>query len=585
MRFTALDWLLLSATLIGPIVFGILRSKLAGRNLSQYFLAGRDLPWWLSGTSMVATTFAADTPLAVTGLIAAYGLSGNWLWWNAAFGSVLTVVFFSHLWRRAGILTDVEFTELRYTGRAAAILRGVRAIYLGIPINCLIIGWVNLAMAKILSIALGWNELDAVFFGLFVAGLYSAIAGLRGVILADFFQFVIAMVGTTALAYFVISSSDIGGVHSLITHLPAATTELWPADSDATSSNGIVSVVALPMTAFIAYLGIQWWSTWYPGQEPGGGGYIAQRIMATRSEKDALLATWWFTIAHYCIRPWPWILVGLASLLLYPGLSDPESGYVLIMRDYLPAGWAGVVIGGFFAAYMSTVSTQLNWGTSYVVNDWYKRFVEPTASDARLVTVARLVTLLILLLSALVTFALDSVRQAWEIMLESGAGIGLVLIMRWYWWRVTAVSEIAAIASSIIGFIVMRTMTNITFPESLFYIVPFTTICWVWITLMVPPEPFNRLVAFYDKVRPAGPGWDPVVAHRPSTHNQSITPLICRWALGVTSVYAMLTGIYLMIFVAILFGLVSILASLGLMLIVIHWPWKDFSHENQQSAV
>ncbi len=585
MRFTTLDWLLLTATLIVPIAFGILRSKLAGRNLSQYFLAGRDLPWWLSGTSMVATTFAADTPLAVTGLIAAYGLAGNWIWWNAAFGSVLTVVFFSQLWRRAGILTDVEFTELRYTGRSAAILRGVRAIYLGIPINCLIIGWVNLAMAKILSIALGWNELDAVLFGLFVAGVYSAIAGLRGVIVADFLQFLIAMVGTTALAYFVISSSDIGGVHSLIAQLPAATVELWPTGSDATPKNGIVSVVALPITAFIAYLGIQWWSTWYPGQEPGGGGYIAQRIMATRSEKDALLATWWFTIAHYCIRPWPWILVGLASLLLYPGLSDPESGYVLIMRDYLPAGWAGLVIGGFFAAYMSTVSTQLNWGTSYVVNDWYKRFIDPTASDARLVAVARGVTFLILVLSALVTFALDSVRQAWELMLESGAGIGLVLILRWYWWRVTAVSEISAIASSIVGFLVMRTMTSITFPETLFYIVPFTTICWVCLTLLVPPEPLNRLSVFYDKVRPPGPGWAPVLAHRKSSRHEPILPLICRWGLGVASVYAMLAGFYRTIFGEILFGLVSILASLGLMLVMIRWQWSGARHENRHSGV
>lgn len=584
MKFTTVDWLLLSVTVVSPVAYGIFRSKLAGQNLNQYFLAGRDLPWWLSGTSMVATTFAADTPLAVTGLIAAYGLAGNWLWWNAAFGSVLTVVFFSQLWRRAGILTDVQFTELRYTGRSAAILRGVRALYLGIPVNCLIIGWVNLAMAKILSIALGWNELDAVFFGLFVAGVYSTITGLRGVIVADFLQFLIAMVGTTALAYFVISSSDIGGVQSLIAQLPPATVDLWPGGSDAASGNGIGSVIALPMTAFVAYLGIQWWSTWYPGQEPGGGGYIAQRIMATRSEKDALLATWWFTIAHYCIRPWPWIVVGLASLLLYPGLSDPESGYVLAMRDYLPTGWAGVVIGGFFAAYMSTVSTQLNWGTSYVVNDWYKRFIEPTASDARLVSVARVVTLLILIFSAIVTFALDSVRQAWELMLESGAGIGLVLILRWYWWRVTALSEITAIASSIVGLVVMRTMTGVTFPETLFYIVPFTTICWVLLTLLTPPEPVDLLSAFYAKVRPAGPGWGPVVSRLKLTQNQPILPLICRWGLGVASVYAMLIGVYLSIFSKISVGVIFVLGSLGCMLILTRLPWDDFNQQNQHTG-
>ena len=569
MTFTTLDWLLLSVTVIAPVAVGALRTKVAGRNLSQYFLAGRDLPWWLSGTSMVATTFAADTPLVVTGLIAAYGLAGNWLWWNAAFGSVLTIVFFSHLWRRAGILTDVEFTELRYTGHSAAILRGVRALYLGVPVNCLIIGWVNLAMAKILSIALGWNELNAVLLGLCVAGGYSAITGLRGVIVADFMQFVVAMAGTTALAYFVISSSDIGGVQSLLVLLPAETVTLWPTISGTGSDTDVLSAVALPMSAFIAYLGIQWWSTWYPGQEPGGGGYIAQRIMATRSEKHALLATWWFTIAHYCIRPWPWILVGLASLVLYPGLSDPESGYVLIMRDYLPAGWMGVVIGGFFAAFMSTVSTQLNWGTSYVVNDWYKRFVNPSASERRLVNVARIVTVIILVLSAGVTFTLQSVRQAWELMLESGAGIGLVLILRWYWWRVTAVSEIAAIVSSIIGFVVMRTMSSVAFPETLYYIVPFTTLCWVVVTILTPSEPLAHLSAFYIKVRPAGPGWSHVRDRLESTRSEPFLPLVYRWGLGVASVYSMLTGIYLIIFTDVLLGLLCVLLSLGAMLLVV----------------
>lgn len=572
MTFTTLDWFLLFATLIVPVAIGVLRSKLAVRDLSQYFLAGRELPWWLSGTSMVATTFAADTPLAITGLVAAYGLAGNWLWWNAAFGSVLTVVFFTQLWRRAGVLTDVEFTELRYTGRSAAILRAVRALYLGIPVNCLIIGWVNLAMAKILAIALGWNQLNAVFLGLGVAGVYSAITGLRGVVLADFVQFFIAMVGTSALAYFVISSPEFGSIQSLLARLPPESFALWPT-AEVPTSSGTISTLALPLTAFIAYLGIQWWSTWYPGQEPGGGGYIAQRIMATRSEKEALLATWWFTIAHYCIRPWPWILVAFASLALYPGLSDPESGYVLIMRDYLPVGWSGLVIGGFFAAFMSTVSTQLNWGTSYVVNDWYKRFINPTASQARLVVVARVVTLLILVLSAAVTFALDSVRQAWELMLESGAGIGLVLILRWYWWRVTALSEIVAIVASVVGFIVMRTMTAVAFPETLFYIVPATTLCWIIVTLLTSPVPFDHLVAFYTKVRPAGPGWKPVVARLNSVPTQPLLPLIYRWFLGVVSVYAMLIGIYAVIFTDRLVGFLFVLASLGFMLLVIRLPW------------
>lgn len=566
MTFTALDWLILTIILVAPVGIGILRSKLASRNLSQYFLAGQSLPWWLSGTSMVATTFAADTPLAITGLIAAYGLAGNWLWWNAALGSVLTVVFFTRLWRRVGVLTDVEFIELRYTGRSAAILRGTRALWLGIPVNCLIIGWVNLAMAKILSIALGWNQLDAVFVGLALAGIYSAITGLRGVVIADFMQFFIAMVGTSALAYFVLKSPDVGGIDGLLVQLPSSTFDLWPASSDGLNG-GVASTIALPLSAFIAYLGIQWWSTWYPGQEPGGGGYIAQRIMATRSERDALLATWWFTVAHYCIRPWPWILVALASLALYPGLSDPESGYVLVIRDYLPVGWAGLVIGAFFAAFMSTVSTQLNWGTSYVVNDWYKRFINPAATEERLIVIARVVTLFILILSASVTFVLESVRQAWEIMLESGAGIGLVLIMRWYWWRVTAVSEIAAILASTVGFIVMRTMTTVPFPNTLFYIVPGTTICWVLVTLLTSPEPIDRLIAFYEKVRPSGPGWAPVVAEIESVPAGPLLPLFYCWVLGALSIYAALIGIYEIIFDTWLFGGIFVLASVGLMLV------------------
>ena len=574
MTLTALDWLWLAVTLLTPLAVGVLRSRLSGRNLLHFFLAGRELPWWLAGTSMVATTFAADTPLAVTGLVAAYGIAGNWLWWNAALGSMLTVAFFARLWQRAGILTDIELVELRYAGRSAATLRALRAVYLGLPINCLIIGWVNLAMAKVLSVALGWNELTAVLVGLAVTGTYASVTGLRGVVVADFIQFVTAIVGASALAYFVLRTPEVGGIPGLIDALPPSTFRIFPVVSTGNEADVPVALT-LPLSAFVAYLGVQWWASWYPGQEPGGGGYVAQRMMATRGERDALLATLWFTVAHYCVRPWPWILVALASLVLYPGLSDPESGYVMAIRDHLPIGWRGFVIGSFFAAYMSTVSTQLNWGTSYLVNDGYKRFVRPNASDGHLVAVARVATLLIMTLSAGVTFALDSIRQAWEFMLESGAGIGLVLIMRWYWWRVTAVSEIVAIIASAVGFLWIRFFTDLQFPQSLLYLVPWTTICWLVATFITPPEPMDRLASFYRRVTPAGPGWRPVAATQSTVAREAIWPLAGPWFAGCIVVYTGLAGTHSLLFGSWHAGVVLMLCSVGIGLWLVRELWRE----------
>ena len=513
MTLTAIDWLLLGLALAAPIAVGVACGRRGGRSLSEYFLSGRDLPWWLAGTSMVATTFAADTPLAVTGLVAASGVAGNWLWWNAALGSTLTVVFFARLWRRAGILTDVEFVELRYTGRAARALRAVRALYLGLAVNCLVIGWVNLALAKVLSVALGWERLTGVLVGLAATGGYAALAGLRGVVAADLVQFAIALSGAVGLAYYALAAPGVGGLDGLRAALPESTFRLWPAvgSTDATPA-GAAAMLALPFASFVAYLGVQWWASWYPGQEPGGGGYVAQRMMSARSERDAVLATLWFTVAHYCLRPWPWVLVALAALVLYPDLSDREAGYVLVLRDHLPPGWRGLLVGAFFAAYMSTVSTQLNWGTSYLVNDLYRRFVRPDAGQTHLVRVSRLTTILVMAASGAITFGLESVRQAWEFVLESGAGVGLVLILRWYWWRVTALSELTALAAAAAGFAFVRFFTVVPFPDSLLYLVPWTTACWIAVTLATPPEPLSHLIRFYRRTRPAGPGWRRVAA-------------------------------------------------------------------------
>jgi len=540
MTLTALDWGLIAAYFLASLFIGLHYSRRAGRDVAEYFLSGRRLPWWLAGTSMVATTFAADTPLAVAGLVARNGVAGNWIWWNGALGGMLTVFFFARLWRRAGILTDVEFAELRYAGKPAAILRAFRALYLGVPINCVIMGWVNLAMVKILAVTLGYSRLTAVLVSLAITGFYSAVSGLWGVVATDFFQFVFAMVGTIALAWFALRLPEIGGLEGLRDRLPPETFAFLPRVGDDASAG---ASLALPAAAFFAYVGVQWWASWYPGQEPGGGGYVAQRMMSARDERHSLLASLWFTIAHYCVRPWPWILVGLASLVLYPDLADKEAGYAMVMRDHLPPGWRGLLLAAFFAAYMSTIATQLNWGTSYVVNDVYRRFVRRDADERHYVRVSRATTVALMLTSAVVTLLLESIRQAWEFVLESGAGIGLVLILRWYWWRVNAWSEIGAMAAAAAAFAAVRTFTSLAFPHSLLLVVSVTTAAWLAVTLLTPPEPEAHLVAFYRRVRPDGPGWRPIARAAGGPAPASIRGLLLAWLAGALLVYSCLFGL------------------------------------------
>jgi solute:Na+ symporter, SSS family len=540
---TFLDWAIIAAYFAISLAIGLYYSRRAGKDVAEYFLSGRDLPWWLAGTSMVATTFAADTPLAVAGFVARNGIAGNWIWWNAALGSMLTVFFFARLWRRAGIMTDVEFAELRYAGRPAALLRGFRALYLGLPINFVIIGWVNLAMAKILAVTMGWNRLTAVLACLAITGFYSALSGLWGVVVTDFFQFTFAMAGTTALAFFALRAPGVGGISGLREALPPSTFEFIPRVGANLAPDAAGPALALPVAAFFAYVGVQWWASWYPGQEPGGGGYIAQRMMSARDERHSFFATLWFTIAHYCLRPWPWIVVGLASLVLYPGLEDKEAGYVMVMRDFLPAGWRGMLLGAFFAAYMSTISTQLNWGTSYIVSDFYRRFVKPDGTEHHYVWVSRIATLLTMAGAAVVTFYLESIRQAWEFVLESGAGIGLVLILRWYWWRVNAWSEITAMVAPAIGFLYLKLFTAIAFPYTLLYLVAWTTVCWLAVTFATAPEPEAHLIAFYRRVHPGGPGWDPIARRAGTPPPEPIGTLVLDWAAGWILVYAVLFGI------------------------------------------
>ena len=541
MILTPLDWIIIALYFAISLAIGVSGARRAARSVGDFFLSGRNLPWWLAGTSMVATTFAADTPLAVAGLVARDGIAGNWIWWSAAIGSALTVFFFARLWRRAGITTDVEFAELRYSGRPAAVLRGFRALYLGLPINCIIMGWVNLAMAKILSVAMGWDRMTAVLISLAITGFYAALSGLWGVVVTDFVQFAFAMAGTIALAVFALRVPEVGGIEGLHDKLPAQVFSLLPQVGGG-AGDSAAGAFALAPAAFLAFIGLQWWASWYPGQEPGGGGYIAQRMMSARDERHSFLATLWFMVAHYCVRPWPWIVVGLATLVLYPGITDKEAGYVMVMRDHLPPGWRGVLIAAFFAAYMSTIATQLNWGSSYLINDFYRRFLVRGAAERHYVWASRGATVLTMAVGAAITFWLESIRQAWEFILESGAGIGLVLILRWYWWRVNAWSEITAMIAAAAGFAYLRVFTSVTFPYSLFFLVVWTTVWWLGATLLTAPEPEARLIEFYRRVRPGGPGWTRVAALAGEDPPERIRGLVRSWIAGCVLVYAVLFG-------------------------------------------
>ncbi len=544
-----IDWIIVGLYFLFSAGIGIYFTKRAGSNIQEFFLSGRNLPWWLAGTSMVATTFAADTPLAVTELVAKNGIAGNWFWWNFVFGGMLTVFFFARLWRRAGIMTDVEFVELRYSGKPAAFLRGFRSLYLGIFMNCFIMGWVNLAMTAILEGMFGIPRDEVMLYvalALILTAMYSALSGMWGVAVTDAFQFVLAMVGTTVLAIVVLDLPQIGGISGLTSKLPEWTLRFTPVVGEGAADASAGGALALTVAAFLAFVGVQWWASWYPGAEPGGGGYVAQRMMSAKDEKHSLFATLWFTIAHYCIRPWPWILVGLATLVLYPELSpaDKKLGYVYAMRDYLPAGLKGMLVASFFAAYMSTIATQLNWGTSYVINDFYKRFVHRSAEEKKLVLVSRVTTILLMVLSLIITGMLETISGAWAFIIEAGAGLGLVLIVRWFWWRVNAWSEIAAMVTPLLAYAYISTSTSIQFPETLFYIVGITTLAWLAITLLTKPTEVETLKTFYRRVHPGGVGWKPIAELAPDVRGDSgYLSLFMNWGAGVILVYCMLFGV------------------------------------------
>jgi Na+/proline symporter len=551
MTLTLVDWLVIGGYFALNLAIGLYYARRARGSTTEFFLSGRNVPWWLAGTSMVATTFAADTPLVVTGMVARYGIAGNWLWWNMAASGMLTVFVYARLWRRAGVMTDVEFAELRYSGRPAAFLRGFRALYLGIPINCIVMGWVNLAMLKILQVTLGldaFGALWALLALLIFTAFYTTLAGLWGVLVTDLVQFVLKMGMVVALAYFAVrATGGLTALESKVRVLDAAAgggsrLTFFPSTDSAW----------MPAITLFVYLGVSWWASWYPGAEPGGGGYVAQRIFSARTERDGLFATLWFNIAHYAVRPWPWILTALASLVLYPNLVDKESGYVRTLMDpnVFPPALRGIMLAAFAAAYMSTIGTQLNWGASYVVNDFYRRFLRRTSAEREYVVVSQIVTVGLMLVSIYVTLHLASIEQAWKLLIVTGAGTGTVLLLRWFWWRINAWSEVSAmaVAAAVSLFLQIALGWDGDKPRDFAYLmlvtVGLTTIAWLAVTWLTPPEPAETLHAFYRRVRPAGRGWAPIAAAvglPPAS--ASLGSELLNAFLGCVLVYAALFGV------------------------------------------
>ena len=517
MDLSTLDWSIVITYFLLAFGIALFFMKRASRNMDEFFASGRSLPWWLLGTSMVATTFSTDTPNLVTNLIREKGVAYNWIWWAFLLTGMLTVFFYARLWRRSKVLTDLEFYEIRYSGTSAAVVRGFRAVYLGLFFNCVIMATVTLSAAKIANILFGWSRVETVIIGAIAAIAFSVISGLWGVVVTDLLLFFMAMAGAIAAAYFSLAHPSVGGLSGLISQLDFSTMRLLPDFSN----------WELTLTIFIIPLAVQWWSVWYPGSEPGGGSYIAQRMLSVKDEKNAMAATFWFNIAHYGIRPWPWIIVGLSSLLVFPQLQDiqqalPHISPELVADDiaypamliFLPAGFKGIMVASLIAAYLSTMDTSLNWGASYLVNDFYKRFIKADATQRHYVMISRITTVGLMILASLMMFMLVSARESFELLLSIGAGTGLIYLLRWYWWRINAWSEIVAMISSFLVafafFIYNKTGGQISPNIALISNVLITTLIWLTATFLTRPTERETLIEFYKLVRPMGAGWNPI---------------------------------------------------------------------------
>jgi solute:Na+ symporter, SSS family len=576
MTFTFTDWAAIVAYLVITLLLGLYFKSRSGKSVDDYFVSGRNVTWWLAGTSMVATTFAADTPLLVTGLVFRQGIAGNWIWWSFLLSGMMTVFLFARLWRRSGLLTDVQFAEMRYTGKPAAFLRGFRAIYLGLLMNCLILGWVTKAMVSIVSVTFQITEFKAllicVLFLVPFTGFYVALGGLWGVLWTDVFQFVLKMGIVVAVAFYAVHA--IGGMDVMMSRLSAMRSQTGGSDPLAffpDFSRGFTTenLWTLPVITFVVFIAVQWWAFWYPGAEPGGGGYIAQRIFSAKDEKNGLLSVLWFNFAHYAVRPWPWIITGLAVIVLHPELrapgANPEAGYMMVLNQYLPHAWRGVAMAGFLAAFMSTIATHLNWGASYLVSDFYRRFIKPGASDQHYVHISRVATVFLVAAAAVVAALLTSIKSGWEFVLELGAGTGIVYLLRWYWWRINAWSEISAMVTAMIVSLSLRAWQfaaakgsvaplftgsdPVIFAKSALTTTLCTTIVAITVTLLTSAEPEATLRAFYRKVRPDVRGWKPIAALETAiTPTRDIGRNLLSWILGCAMVYMALFGAGKLIF-------------------------------------
>ncbi len=521
MELSLLDWAIIAVFFLCSLLIGLWASRSSGKSSSEFFLSGRSMPWWLLGVSMVATTFSADTPNLVTDIVRKNGVAGNWVWWAFLLTGMLTVFVYARLWRRSGVMTDLEFYELRYSGKAAAFLRGFRALYLGVFFNVLVMAAVCLAAIKIGGVLLDLAPWQSLLFGSLITVIYSVLGGLRGILYTDFFQFGLAMVGTVAAAVVIVNLPEVGGLENLLAHPQVRSkTSILP---DFQDSELVISLMVVP-------LAVQWWASYYPGAEPGGGGYIAQRMLAAKDEQNAMGATLLFNIAHYALRPWPWILIALASLIVFPdidalkeaypnftGKVDDDMAYPA-MLNYLPSGLLGLVIASLLGAFMSTISTHLNWGSSYIVHDWYLRFYRPDASEQEQVRVGRISTVLLMIAAALIALLLQNALRAFDIILLVGAGTGLLFILRWFWWRISAYSELAALIISFfvaiylefihpqLGFEALAGHTKLLTGVGL------TTAGWILATLLTPATDEAQLIRFYKKIRPAEVGWKKVIA-------------------------------------------------------------------------
>ncbi len=590
MQLNFTDWSIVFLYFVFVLVIGFIYVKRAGRSIDEYFVSGRNLPWWIVGTSMVATTFSSDTPNLVTDLVRNDGVSANWRWWPFLLTGMVTVFFYAKLWRRSGALTDISFYELRYSGKPAAFLRAFRAVYLGVFFNVVVMASVTLAAIKFGNVLLGLDKYTTVLVCSLITVIYSCTSGLWGVVVTDLVLFVLAMIGSIGAAYYSLSHPAVGGLTGLLSNEAlAGKINLLP---DFSNMEELIPLLIVPFA-------VQWWSVWYPGAEPGGGGYIAQRMLASKDEKNSMIATLWFNVLHYAVRPWPWIIVALCSLVVFPDLSDIakqfpqlEKHSIAVRHDlgypamltFLPHGMLGLVVASLAAAYMSTISTHLNWGASYVVDDFYKRFMVTDAGDHHYVTAARIVTVSLMVLACLVSFFLSNAMQAFEILLQIGAGTGLIFLLRWFWWRINAWTEITGMVVSFLIAVYFVFHKYMNFPaletwQELTIGVFLTTLAWLTVTFLTPPTDRKVLQSFYDKIHPMGPGWAGVVERGEEVGKENITASVLAVFLGCLAVYGALfsTGFFLYgkMVSGVVFAIISISSILSVLNLLPRIGWRE----------